>query len=327
MKTKKAAYRLREYKIFEDEDGLLRWERHAGFGLQQSGKCFIYGEVLILGREHREENGFLIGEFLDRLKKLPIWGKTRYYCFSSDLLDIRTGQSLSDDFLIRTSFLADDKKTDPKSIKDIQPGVYRLGQYQISLTDKGNISWQTFRGMNRLLRGPCLIKSGLLFLAPQEEEEGEQKKEDFFGRLDQLPLWDGTIAWGRGLLLRECQEPPRIKRRWDAWLHWRPKDYRTPDKKPADIPIKRPEPPQKRPSPSDFNFKKIINRSQQAPSGSERQKTLWAWLTKGKLWWKYLVILIITGLLLGIVAAAYWAEKRSHGSHWLKEGHHKYKHD
>ena len=213
---KKTTYRLGEYRITEDEDRLLWWERHAGFGLQRSGKCFIYGEVLILGRGRREEHGFLIGEFLDRLKKLPVWGKTRYYCFSSDLLDIRTSQSLSDDFLIRTSLLADRNKTDPKSIKDMQPGLYRLGQYQISVTDKGKISWQTHRGMNRLLRGPCLIESGLLFLAPREEEEGEQKKEEFIGRLEQLPLWNGTIAWGRGLLLRKCQEPPQIKRRWDT---------------------------------------------------------------------------------------------------------------
>ena len=113
------------------------------------------------------------------VKKNARLGKTRYYCFSSELLDVRTGQSLSDDFLVRTSFLADRNKTDPKSIKDLKPGVYRLGQYHISVTDQGDISWQTFRGMNRVLRGPCLIESGMLFLAPQEEEEGGQKKRGF----------------------------------------------------------------------------------------------------------------------------------------------------
>jgi hypothetical protein len=323
----KTAYRLGEYRITEDEDRLLWWERHAGFGLQQSGKAFIFGEVLILGGRRREEHGFLVGEFLDQLKKLPAWGKTRYYCFSSELLDVRTGQSLSDDFLVRTSFLADRNKTDPKSIKDLKPGVYRLGQYHISVTDRGDMSWQTFRGMNRVLRGPCLIESGMLFLAPQEEEEGEQKKEDFIRRLEHLPLWDGTLAWGRGLLLRECQEPPRIKRRWGRWLYWRPKGYRPPDKKSADISGKQPEPPQRRSSsPSDFNFKKILNPDPLVPLEVKERKPLWSWLTKGKLGWKYLIILIIIGVLIGILAASYWAEKRSHGAYRLKEHHYKYKH-
>jgi hypothetical protein len=320
------AYRLGEYRITEDQDGLLRWERHAGFGLQQSGKCFICGDVLILGPWRQEEHGFLIGEFLDQLKKLPNWSKTRYYCFSSELLDVRTAQSLSDDFLMRTSLLTDRDKPDLKSIRDIQPGDYRLGQYHISVTDKRDISWQTFRGMNRVLRGPCLVESGMLFIAPQEEEEGGQKKEDFIRRLEHLPLWDGTIAWGRSLLLRECQEPPRVKRRWDAWLHWRPKGYCAPDKNSVDLLGKRPEPPQKRSSPSDFTFKKIVHRGQPAPTRFKGIKPSWSWLTKGKLGWKYGIILIITVLLLGVAAAVYWVEKRSHKFYPFKEHHYQYKH-
>ena len=137
----------------------------------------------------------------------------------------------------------------------------------------------------------------------------------------------GTGA-GRGLVLRKCQEPLQVKRRWDTWLHWRPKDYRTPDKKPADIPINEPGPPQKRSSPSDFNFKKTVNQSGPNFLRVRAAKNIMGLADERQIMVeKPLVILIITGLLLGIVAAAYWAEKRSHGSHWLKEYHHKYKHD
>ena len=46
-----------------------------------------------------EKDGFLIGEFLDQLKKLPAWDKTLYYCFFSELLDIKTGRKLTADRL------------------------------------------------------------------------------------------------------------------------------------------------------------------------------------------------------------------------------------
>lgn len=83
----KRAYRLGEYRIVEDEPGLLRWETHFNFGIQRSGKGYIFGNVLILGNWSHEESGYLQLEFSELLQKLPIWDRTHYYCFAAGLLD------------------------------------------------------------------------------------------------------------------------------------------------------------------------------------------------------------------------------------------------
>jgi len=75
-----ATYRLNEYRIIEHVNGLLEWETHYGFGAQQHGTCFIYNDILIIGPCSHEEVGYLKGEFLDRIEKLPFWNKTESYC-------------------------------------------------------------------------------------------------------------------------------------------------------------------------------------------------------------------------------------------------------
>ena len=102
---KKLLYRLGEYRITDYENGRLSWERHVDFGVQRSGDGYLLGDVLILGPGSQEENGFLIGEFLDQLKKMPVWSKTRYYCHASELLEVATGRGLTEDFLNRVSSL------------------------------------------------------------------------------------------------------------------------------------------------------------------------------------------------------------------------------
>jgi hypothetical protein len=94
----KRAYRLGEYRIIEYENGLLRWETHSHFGVQRSGKCFILGNVLIIGNWSHEEIGYLKLEFFEQLQKLPVWTKTRYYCYAFELLDVVTMQSLTNVF-------------------------------------------------------------------------------------------------------------------------------------------------------------------------------------------------------------------------------------
>ncbi len=48
--------------------------------MQKSGKCFIEGNVLFIGPSERDEEGFLINEFLEYLSKFPRWDRTKYYC-------------------------------------------------------------------------------------------------------------------------------------------------------------------------------------------------------------------------------------------------------
>ena len=87
----KAIYSLGEYRITVYENGSLWWQTHSHFGVQRSGKCFILGDILIIGHWSHEESGYLKLEFFEQLQKLPVWNKTRYYCFAFELLDVSTG--------------------------------------------------------------------------------------------------------------------------------------------------------------------------------------------------------------------------------------------
>jgi hypothetical protein len=73
----KNRYRLGEYQITEYEDGSLWWNAHHGFAEQQSGRCFTYEDILMFGEFIDKEDGFLKREFLQGLKKLSIWNKTK----------------------------------------------------------------------------------------------------------------------------------------------------------------------------------------------------------------------------------------------------------
>jgi hypothetical protein len=76
MMMNESIYRLGEYRITEYENGLLRWETHFNFGVQRSGKCYIFGDILIIGHWSNEGSGYLQLEFSELLQKLPIWNKT-----------------------------------------------------------------------------------------------------------------------------------------------------------------------------------------------------------------------------------------------------------
>jgi hypothetical protein len=89
---KKHFYRLGEYQISDYENGRLSWERHFDFGVQRSGNGYLLGGALILGPGSHEENGFLIGEFLDKLNQPPQWEETQVWCLESVLRECREPQ-------------------------------------------------------------------------------------------------------------------------------------------------------------------------------------------------------------------------------------------
>ena len=77
----KTSYRLAEYEIFVMSDGEIWWKAHTGFGSAESGKCFIEGRILFIGPPIEvDESSFLKNEFLERLRPLPQWDKTEFYC-------------------------------------------------------------------------------------------------------------------------------------------------------------------------------------------------------------------------------------------------------
>ena len=85
------AFRLGEYKLIENEHGDLWWETHIGLGSSKSGKCFINGDILFIKPSDSMGSGFLKGEFLDHLDKLPKWEKTNYYCASYKIHGCKSG--------------------------------------------------------------------------------------------------------------------------------------------------------------------------------------------------------------------------------------------
>src|SRR4030042_881888 len=164
----KRAYRLGEYRIIEYENGLLRWEKLFNFGVQRSGKCFILRDILIIGHWSHDEVGYLQLEFFEKLEKLPAWNKTRYYCFAFELLNVSNGQTITNDYLEST--LRNLNSATLKSEINVSAGTFRLGRYQITVNDNGEVSWQTYGGLDRVVGGHCVFESNVLFIAAQEYE-------------------------------------------------------------------------------------------------------------------------------------------------------------
>lgn len=207
----KTPYRLKEYRLTEYESGGIRWETHFDFGRQRSGACFIQGNILIIKPWSEEKDGFLIGEFLDQLKNLPAWDKTLYYCFFSELLDIKAGRKLTADRLKQMSFRMNTHQAEAEGLKALRPGPYRIDRYRITINDDRTIAWQMPGGMNRIIGGQGLIESGILFLGPMAGGELKQNKQEFLYQLSRLPQWNITTAWCRHSALRPCQEKQQIK--------------------------------------------------------------------------------------------------------------------
>ncbi|MDH5202607.1 MAG: hypothetical protein OEW69_05050 [Nitrospirota bacterium] len=307
----KAIYRLGEYRITEYENGQLWWETHVALGEQRRGKCFIHGDVLIIGHWSHEESGYLIREFFEQLQKLPAWNKTRYFCFASNLLDVVTGQSLTNDFLEKRLSLVNMNSAGLKSDISDGPRTFRLGQYQITVTANSEVTWQTYGGFNRIIGGKCVIESDILFIGSQEYDEEGQSKQEFLSKLHQLPQWDKTMAWCRSLALRACQHQQQTERPAapiqpkDTW------DDRSLDEKPAATWQNRYEETPKRLPLSSFNW----------------LKKSWHCVCEKKVWLKYLIPLVVVGLLFGLVMILHSVDEKLHWTHWFKEKEHHHKHN
>jgi hypothetical protein len=204
MLIKEIKYRLGEYIIIEHGSVLLTWVSHIALGAQRSGKCFIIGNILVIGNCDHEEAGYLKLEFHEHLIKLPVWKKTRYYCFASSLRKVGTEQSLTSDLIEQLSI----EKIDMEVITIAGSSTFRLGRYEITVNESSIISWQTIGELNRTIGGTCITESGILFIGPKEVELDEgQSRQKFLAGLKLLPQWDKTFAWGYYGSLMICTDP------------------------------------------------------------------------------------------------------------------------
>jgi hypothetical protein len=198
----KRLYRLNEYRISEFSDGRLWWDTHSGFGTQIGGACFVNGNILVIGARCNEENGFLKLEFIGTLKRLPLWNRTRYYCFASALLDVSSGQNISVEQLQQMASVSSMTISGSTSPIIDSPGSFGLGRYQLSIAADGNISWKSCGGTHQIVGGAALIESDVLFIGPGKYEKHQQNKKDFFTTLRTHPKWDRTTFWCRSLALK-----------------------------------------------------------------------------------------------------------------------------
>lgn len=196
---KGTSYRLGEHKINET-NGVFWWEAHAGVGGLKSGRCFIRGDILLIGPTESEAPGYLKREFLERLQELPQWDHTRYFSLNYTILDIGSGKKLTK---IEISEWAGNQS---QTIDHAGPGdrtltegtdsapefSYKLGQHEIIKKTNGQVWWKTYSGYSSLREGRCVIAGDILFLGAAETGKPSNLKQAFFEHLSQLPQWRAT---------------------------------------------------------------------------------------------------------------------------------------
>lgn len=200
------AYRLAEYKIIENQHGDLWWESHIGLGSLKSGKCFIDGDILFITPSDITGPGFLKGEFLDQLNRLPKWKKTKYYCASCTIYECKTDNRTRlfegiDSRLKNGGILRQNVPTKravakaglKSSMSDPTAYIsYKLGRYEITEMNHGQLVWKSAGSLGSLKMGRCHTRGSILFLEPGKTEQSGLKKKEFLQHLNQLPDWVRT---------------------------------------------------------------------------------------------------------------------------------------
>jgi len=297
------SYRLGEYRIMEYDGVMFTWERHAALAEELSGRCFLCGDILVIGDCSRQQTGYLIGEFIEQLQKFPAWDKTRYYCLAASLLEVDTGHRLTDSFFAHP--LSQVKKPGLDLRISSGPGTFRLAQYQITVADSSSIEWQAHEGLNKIAGGRCMVESGVLFIGPKEFEKESQSRQEFLERLNKLTKWDKTEVWSNLNVLLPCSQKQQ--------------KIQTPS---AGRPAGKIE----------NSFHCILpatacrNHYQKITTGTmslyfKSITTLRQHMHLGKRWKSYLISLLVIVLILAIIIILFVDKGLLH--HWAKEHHHK----
>lgn len=318
MVIEKNLYKLAEYQIAEYEDGILWWHTHHGLGQERCGRCFIHGDILIIGQFSHEKNGFLKREFLGKLGKLPTWSKTEFYCHAHELFDISSSKSLNQDW---SGQIASLRKVREQNGKDDGPGTFRLDRYRINVGRDGQISWQALEGGGRVSGGPCVIQSGILFLETKEFSKEGQSRRDFLKELNEITPWNRTAMWGHSLSLRPCKSLPQTGRNTIRWRD-KPRDHRYgADRGSAFWKGKQKIPRSRRPS--GQNLKMRLWPRKLFPSGFKLRKPSWPQQDRRKVRLALLIPLLLAGLLLGVVLGLHSLKESAHHDHSSRERHHR----
>ncbi|MBU1389369.1 MAG: hypothetical protein KKE62_01320 [Proteobacteria bacterium] len=201
-------YRLNDYIITEYDNHFLTWEMNVVLGEHRTGNCFIIGDILVFHSFSLMKNGCLKLEYSEKLARLPVWPKTRYYCFSDSLKEAKNGTILSN-------------RLDQTTVeryrhivnRPVKKGEYRLGLYKIIVNSDEDIFWEKYDGLNKINKGSCVIMSGLLFIQSKvSSNDGMQSRREWSYKLKSLTKWEITPAWGHLKVLRNCNQNKEIKK-------------------------------------------------------------------------------------------------------------------
>lgn len=202
------SYRLKDYIITEYDNHFYTWEMNMVLGEHRTGNCFIIGDILVIHSLSHMKNGCLKLEYNEKLARLPVWSKTRYYCFSDSLKDVRNGKILSKCL---------DQATADKYCQNVKmparKGEYHLGLYKIIVDSDQKIIWEKYDGINKISKGICVIISGLLFIQSKDSSNDiVNRRKEWSRMLKSLPEWEMTPAWGRLEVLQNCAKDKEIKK-------------------------------------------------------------------------------------------------------------------
>ncbi|WP_028323943.1 hypothetical protein [Desulfatirhabdium butyrativorans] len=211
------SYKMGEIKITERSADDLRWEMHFGMGALKEGRCYRKGQILFLSPAQDERPGYLKGEFLDHIKPLPLWIKTRYYCIGFHIRRCDTGKNVSeqemrrwiDDPLWRQICEGAHQPHDPilkiKRMNESNMDVsYALKNYEIVIGENGMALWKKCGVHNRVNIGRCFMMEDILFIGPSESVQPNTQKRLFMERLNLLPNWDYTTYYSYEAALLDC---------------------------------------------------------------------------------------------------------------------------
>lgn len=240
----------------------------------------------------------MILEFHEQLAKLPPWTRTRYYCYALNLRDVATERNISEDTLSWMMALSYIENAAPTSLIGMKTGTFRLGRYQLCMTANGEVEWQTPEGINRVVGGRCIIESDVLIIGAHEYEKSEQDKAQFLQELRGLPPWNYTMIWSRSMVLRECRNHGTTKASYAA-----PVQQETGKGTPTA------------PSLSFTSFRdqySTLFRRSLLP-GTMQLKMLLQRIGAMRFRLKYLILVVIAGLLLGLGILLHFVEKKYTG--------------
>ena len=159
------------------------------------GRCFIHGNILFIEPgQTSDDNGFLKGDFLDQLNRLPIWIRTNYYCTNFNIVKCKAYQKIEPP-------LVSGNISQTATAENIS---FRLSQFEITVKGDNELIWKSYIGQKALNVGKAFVHSDILFLAHGVSVKTDILKKYFLEHLPLLPPWKRTKYFCRQYTLYNC---------------------------------------------------------------------------------------------------------------------------